>query len=29
LMIATLAMIPLIADFKAADGGEEHAGVEL
>jgi MFS transporter, DHA2 family, multidrug resistance protein len=29
LMVATLAMIPLLAVFKAADGGGEHAGVEL
>ena len=29
LMIATLAMIPLLMVFKAADGGGEHAGVEL
>jgi DHA2 family multidrug resistance protein len=29
LMVATLAMIPLLLVFKAADGGGEHAGVEL
>jgi MFS transporter, DHA2 family, multidrug resistance protein len=29
LMMATLAMIPLLVVFKAADGGGEHAGVEL
>ena len=29
LTIATLAMIPLLVVFKAADGGGEHAGVEL
>ena len=29
LMIATLAMIPLLVVFKAADGSGKHAGVEL